>query len=131
MHRTGGLWHAIASLFDLGGAAGLHTFPVRDLGQLLRILYMVNGDKVVIEGISKIDLELPTNSKPAPLEFRHRREYLGNTECRITRPALQMDHGQQPHRSVTGLPRNRPRKRMWSRQVFSIVRTARIGKGTP
>ena len=25
-----------ASLFHLGGAAGLHTFPVRDLGQLLR-----------------------------------------------------------------------------------------------
>ena len=55
-----------ASLFDLGGAAGLHTFPVRDLGQLLRILYIVNGDKVVIEGISKIDLGLPKKSTPAP-----------------------------------------------------------------
>ena len=42
-----------ASLFDLGGAAGLNTFPVRNLGQLLRTLYMVNGDKAVMRGSAK------------------------------------------------------------------------------
>ena len=52
-----------ASQFDLGGAAGLHTLPVRDLGRLLRILYMVNGNKVVIEGVSRI-VELPKNLSP-------------------------------------------------------------------
>ena len=31
-----------------------------------RILYMVYGDKVVIEGISKIDVKLPKDSTPAP-----------------------------------------------------------------
>ena len=55
-----------ASLFDLGGAAGLHTFLVKDLGRLLRILYMVNGGKIVIEGISKINMGLPNDSTPAP-----------------------------------------------------------------
>ena len=48
-----------ASLFDLGGAAGLHTF-------LLRIFYIVNGDKIVIEGISKINMGLPNDSTPTP-----------------------------------------------------------------
>ena len=55
-----------ASLFDLGGAAGLHTFPVRGLGRLLRILYMVKGEKVVIEEISKLNVGLPNDSTPAP-----------------------------------------------------------------
>ena len=64
-----------ASQFDLGGAAGLHPHPVRDLGRLLRILYMVNGNKVVIEGVSRIDLELPKNSNPTLPGSGHYRKY--------------------------------------------------------
>ena len=55
-----------ASQYDLGGAAGLHSFPVRNLGQLLRILYMVHGNKAVIEGISKTPIEFPTKSEFDP-----------------------------------------------------------------
>ena len=82
-----------ASQLDLGGAAGLHILPVRDIIRLLRILYIVDGHKVVIEGVSRIDLELPKNLSPTPPGSGHCRKYLKNTECRKTRCASQTDHG--------------------------------------
>ena len=91
----------------------------------------VNGNNVVIEGVSRIDLELPKNQTRPPPGSGHYRKYLLNTECRKPRRVSQTDHGQQPHRLVTGLHKNPHHKKMWPRQDFSTVRRARTGKGTP
>ena len=55
-----------ASQFNLGGAAGFHIFPVRKLRFLLRITYMVHGDKVVVEEISKAPIVMQKISDSNP-----------------------------------------------------------------
>ena len=120
-----------ASLFDLGGAAGLHTFPVRDLGQLLRILYMVNGDKVVIEGISKIDLELPTNLNPAPFWIRTLQRIF--TDHQMPNNSVCFTDGSWRAATPTGhrfAQEPSPQENVATAGI-STVRTARTGKGTP